>query len=191
MIPHDLSSTPLTFFFLLLLFFNLFLFFCLLQCRASGIAMAHPPYNVKFINTVTHSIAKGNAYIVELTESIDNVQLYDLVNHDQRSSLNYYVHNNYFHDSCGTGGRIIGKGVGGVFDSNVAERFGGFHVYSEQQWLEGALGIRDVVIMNNYVEDARVSAPTHVDVLKNLHNVTCRNNTFVVDGVKTIRLMGC
>ena len=81
--------------------------------------------------------------------------------------------------------------MGGVFDSNVAERFGGFHVYSEQQWLEGVLDIRDVVLMNNDVEDARVSAPTHVDVLKNLHNVTCRNNTFVVDGVKTMRLKGC
>ena len=61
----------------------------------------------------------------------------------------------------------------------------------DSHWLEDALGIRDVVLMNNYVEDARVSAPTHVDVLKNLHNITCRNNTFVVDGVKTMRLKGC
>ena len=27
-----------------------------------------------------------------------------------------------------TGGRIIGKGVGGMFKKYVAERFGGFHV---------------------------------------------------------------
>ena len=31
----------------------------------------------------------------------------------------------------------------------------------DSHWLEGALGIRDVVLMNNDVEDARVSAPTH------------------------------
>ena len=37
------------------------------------------------------------------------------------------------------------------------------------QWLEDALDIRDAVLMNNDVEDARVSAPTHVDVLKNVH----------------------
>ena len=73
----------------------------------------------------------------------------------------------------------------------MAERFGGVHVYSEQIWLEGALGIRDVHLRNNTIVDARVAEPTHVDVLPGLVNVTCAGTTFVVNGVVTRRAQGC
>ena len=75
--------------------------------------------------------------------------------------------------------------------NNTMERFGGVHIYSEQQWLEGALGIRNVVLKNNTVVDARVGQPTHMDVMMGLKNVTCMGNTFVVNGSVTERKNGC
>ena len=85
-----------------------------------------------------------------------------------------------------------GTGGGeGALDSNIAERFGGIHVYSEQEWLEGALGIRDVRITNTAVVDARAADPDHIDVLPGLENITCVNTTFVVDGRTTERAKGC
>lgn len=39
--------------------------------------------------------------------------------------------------------------VGPTLLSNVAERFGGLHVYTEQEWLEGDLGMANVQLENN------------------------------------------
>ena len=72
---------------------------------------------------------------------------------------------------------------------NVAERFGGMHVYSEPEWLEGDLGIRNVRLDSNTIVDG---APAdHIDVFAGLSNITCTNNTFVRQGNRTTRPSGC
>ena len=39
------------------------------------------------------------------------------------------------------------------YTNNVAERFGGLHISTEQEWLEGDLGIRNVFLKNNTFVD--------------------------------------
>ena len=89
---------------------------------------------------------------------------------------------------------MIAKAMGGVYSDNVAERFGGYHVYSEQEWLEGPLGTRDVHLENNLIKDRYVTAGnrTHIDVMKGLFNITCQNTTFLRTGQPSVsRASGC
>ena len=163
------------------------------ECRGAAKPMMQPPYNVQFVGTVAASLARAQVYVVNFTAPgvPARVGRFDLVNFERRSGAHFEVRGNKFHDSCGSGGRIIGKSINGSLRDNVAARFGGFHVYSEQQWLEGALGIRNVALVNNTVVDARVGDPTHIDVLKGLVNITCEDTVFTVGGVTTNRAVGC
>lgn len=69
---------------------------------------------------------------------------YNLANFGRRSGANSLLQRNHFHDSCGSGGRVILKALNASFIGNTVERSGGVHVYSEQEWLEGDLGIRNM-----------------------------------------------
>lgn len=161
------------------------------ECRLSGHTMEGPPYNVSFINTILQEIASSSIYVVNLTTPI-SVAKFSLVNHDRMSGAGFAVLRNYMHDSAGSGGRVIGKSMNGTIAGNVFARFGGVHVYSEQEWLEGALGIHNVHLENNTIVDARgVPDPTHVDVMSGLSNITCVDTSFVVDGIMENRLVGC
>lgn len=71
---------------------------------------------------------------------------YNLANFDRRSGANSLLQRNHFHDSCGSGGRVILKALNASFIGNTVERSGGVHVYSEQEWLEGDLGIRNMCV---------------------------------------------
>ena len=62
--------------------------------------------------------------------------------------------------------------------------------YEEPEWLEGELGLRDVLVAGNTIVDP-VSESTHVDVMRGLTNISCFNNTFIVHGAKTVRSSGC
>jgi hypothetical protein len=167
------------------------------ECHGAATAMASPPYNVTFIPSVAEQLSNVKVYIIEFKRKAVDVDMtilpgmYNLINFERRSGSNFIVRRNYFHDSVGTGGRIIAKAIGGLFNDNLVERFGGIHVFSEQVWLEGALDIRNVELTNNTVVDARVPNPNHVDVLKGLVNITCQNMTFIVDGVVLKRANGC
>lgn len=161
------------------------------ECEAAGTAMQSDPYDVKLVSTVAANLHKAAIYVVNFTQPMSAVKKYDLANFEQRSGAHFAVRRNHFHDSCGTGGRIIGKAINGTLQDNVAERFGGVHIYSEQQWLEGALGIRNVALINNTIVEARGGDPTHVDVMEGLHNISCRVTTFVSGGVTTHRANEC
>lgn len=62
--------------------------------------------------------------------------------------------------------------------------------YEEPEWLEGELGLRDVLVDGNTIIDP-VSESNHVDVMRGLTNITCTDNTFIVHGTKTVRPSGC
>ena len=92
---------------------------------------------------------------------------------------------NYFHDSCGSGGRILLKSRNATFERNVAES--GIHITTEQEWLEGDLGIGNIVLDSNFIED-QDGFLTHIDVMPGLVNVTsCGNTSFVEHGKATHR----
>jgi hypothetical protein len=117
---------------------------------------------------------------------------FNLIGVEQTSGANAVVRGNHVHDACGSGGRIILKTRNSTFTGNVAERFGGLHVYTEQEWLEGDLGLANVRLENNtFVDQYGVASPAHVDVMTGLPNITCTHNTFVVHGKSTFRASGC
>ena len=82
------------------------------------------------------------------------------------------------------------KSRNATFEGNVAERFGGVHVYTEQEWLEGDLGISNIALRDNVIED-QIGFSRHVDVMEGVPNVSCANTTFVERGVRTKRRTGC
>ena len=45
------------------------------------------------------------------------------------------------------------KALNLTYTDNIVERAGGLHIYSEQEWLEGDLGIANVVVRNTTVVD--------------------------------------
>lgn len=160
------------------------------ECREIGKVIENSPYNVSLISTVAAEIAKAQVYIVNFSAPLTKVSRYNLVNFEERSGSEFIVRNNHFHDSCGSGGRVITKSINGSIVNNVFSRFGGVHIYSEQVWLEGALGIRNIYAGDNIIINAR-SNTTHIDVLPELRNITCINNSFVSDNATIQRLSGC
>jgi hypothetical protein len=168
-------------------------------CRGVAGAMQNPPYNATLIVSIDDTVP---LYRVEFTARLAPAVTktrYNLANYEQRMGSHALVQRNHFHDSCGSGGRIIAKAMDGVYASNVAERFGGFHVYSEQEWLEGPLGTKNVHLANNtFVDDFTQAArpgphyEPHIDVMQDLANITCDDTSFVgAQGKRTFRAHGC
>ena len=164
------------------------------QCHGVGEAMQQPPYSADLIGVVASSLKHAAVFRVDFARPLPDAvaaSLYNLANFELRGGANFVLSRNHFHDSCGSGGRIIAKAVNGTLIDNIAERFGGIHVYTEQIWLEGALGIRNVHLVNNTIVDAHIAEPTSIDVMPGLKNITCLNTTFVVRGAVTRRSAGC
>jgi hypothetical protein len=160
------------------------------ECRAASTAMQQPPYNAFLVvNTNAARIYKVDFPAGSLAPAITASQ-YNLANFERRSGAGAVVERNFFHDACGSGGRIIAKALNGTYTDNTAERFGGFHVYSEPEWFEGDLGIKNVYLRNNTFVDQRGEG-THIDVMKGLVNITCVGTTFVEEGETTHRASGC
>lgn len=72
----------------------------------------------------------------------------------------------------------------------MAERFGGLHIYTEQEWLEGDLVMANVYLDNNTFVD-QVGYATNVDVMEGIPNVTCLETTFVEHKNRTVLPAGC
>jgi hypothetical protein len=160
------------------------------ECQGASAAMGKAPYNTWLIV----STANSPVYVVDFEAPyVDPVVVqshYNLVSVDESLCANAVVRRNHFHDSCGSGGRILLKSRNATFEGNVAARFGGVHVYTEQEWLEGDLGISNIALRDNVIEDQIGFAP-HFDVMAGVPNVSCANSTFVERGVRTERAEGC
>jgi hypothetical protein len=110
----------------------------------------------------------------------------------RRSSVGAVVRGCHFHDGAQRMGIIGASGM--VVDSNMfgPSLNGGLHVESEVWALEGDMGVTSVSISNNLiVVDRPSSACGGIDVMTGLQNVSCRNNTFVVDGVRRTLASTC
>ena len=115
----------------------------------------------------------------------------NLANFERRSSAGAVVRNNHFHDGFSRMGLL--KAIGLAYHGNLVERAHRLHVYNEQEWLEGDLGLRDVILTNNtIVYGSEPAQPMHVVVAPGLPNITCTNTTFrLANGTTTSRAAGC
>ena len=112
--------------------------------------MQAPPYNASL---VIHSLPKSLHQVTFKTAVPPAVVAtrYNLAQWDSRSSAGAVVQRNYFHDGFSRMGLLKAGNL--TYTDNVCERAGGLHVTSEQEWLEGALGIAGVTLRNVTVAD--------------------------------------
>lgn len=157
------------------------------ECSGIEGAMSRPPYSATFANNI---FKRARVYRVTFLAPLDPAIVasrYNLANFERRSAVNAKVRRNHFHDAAGSGGRILAKAFNFTFEDNVVERFGGLHVENEQNWMEGALGIRNVYFRNNTVVDDS----QHITVMSGVANVTCVDTTYVSHGSTTHEATGC
>jgi hypothetical protein len=159
------------------------------QCDGAAAAMAAPPYSAHLVVSLQGSPVYRVRFAAPLPPAVAATR-FNLVTLERQSGGGALIRNSSFHDSCGTGGRIILKARNATYEGNVAARFGGLHIYTEQEWLEGDLGLGGVALRNNTFVDQRGGA-VHVDVMAGLPGVTCSGTTFVECGNVTMRASGC
>jgi hypothetical protein len=161
-------------------------------CSAKPVidAMEAPPHNAHLVikgfpatlYRVKLQLQAGSAHEPEVLHPRLHGQpplAYDLnlANFERRSSAGAIVRNNHFHDGFSRMGLL--KAIGLTYEGNVVERAHGLHVYNEQVWLEGDLGLRDVALANNtIVYGSEPDQHMHVDVAPGLQNITCRDTHF-------------
>ena len=161
------------------------------ECHAAAAAMQQPPYNAHLIVNVQHSPVYRIDFMEPLPAAVTATK-FNLVSLERQSGADAVLRGNNFHDSCGSGGRIILKTRNATYVDNIAARFGGLHVYTEQEWLEGDLGLRNVHLKNNtFIDTHGTPSPIHVDVMQGLENVTCQDTTYVIGKNTTTRSRGC
>ena len=111
---------------------------------------------------------------------------YNLVSFPRMNSANAIVRRNHFHDSAGSGGRLLLQTPGLQLADNVFERFGGLFIWAgEQIYMGGALGLQNVSLSNTTIADGAVQ------ICKGLRDVSCRDTTFVTNGHSTHQGEGC
>ena len=117
---------------------------------------------------------------------------YSLVNFEGRSGAGASLRRNYFHDAGGSGGRVLLKVPNSTYAGNVAAGGAGVYVQEQQEWLEGGLGIENVRLESNVIQGCAQALTGHVHVMQGLHNITCRNTTFIGEnGSTALRNTGC
>ena len=150
-------------------------------CKAAAGAMLLPPYSAKLIV----SLDKATAYRIRFEQPLPPaVAECQLATFPKRASSGAVIKNNRFHDSCGTGGRVLIKASHTTVEGNTMNDFGIFTVTSEQEWLEGSLGLRNISIESNVLDG-------HPHIMPGIVGVTCVNNTFIENGTARHVTGGC
>jgi len=163
----------------------------LARCADAWSEMQAPPYSAKII---IRQWPKKGVFAVRFTAALPAAvgsPRYNLANFEQRSAAGAVVRNTHFHDGFSRMGLL--KAINLTYENNVVERAHGLHVYSEQEWMEGDLGIRHVTLRNNtIVYGSEPSQTAHVDVMAGLQDVRCFDTTFVLgNGSRVERAQGC
>lgn len=158
------------------------------KCRQLEQAMEKPPFSVGFVSPGMY--AHAAVYRVDFTEPLAAAIVatdYNLASFPRMSSAGGIIRRGHFHDSCGSGGRMLLQTPSLAVSSNVVERFGGAFIWAgEEIYLGGTLGMHDVSLVNNTIERG------HLYVTPGLHNVTCTATTFIVaPGNVTHQPKGC
>ena len=143
------------------------------QARQSENVMNNPPYNAKFIPNYTETLV---VYYVRFKNKLNvNITAYwSLVQYDLNNGA--IIENNYFYN--GYSGICKLKSSNSIFRNNRAEyTHSGVMVAAEQSWMEGNLGLRNIIVENNVIIGCAVNK-TKVIVVPSVDvNVTVINNT--------------
>ena len=157
------------------------------ECAEVPSLMQEPPYNANLLGI---TVPTDYLFVVHFDAPVSSIVsnasfVFNLVNDEQHSAVHALVANNHFHD--GFSRMALLKSIACTYTGNTVERARGVHVYSEQSWLEGALGIRDTIIENNTIVDDLSGS---IDVMVGLGNITCDDNVFIEQGERKV-VSGC
>ena len=155
------------------------------ECRQLQKSMEAPPYNAQFVNP--GMFAGATVFRVTLTQPLSPaITAFNLVSFPRMNSANAVVRRNHFHDSAGSGGRLLLQTPGLHMADNVFERFGGLFIWAgEQIYMGGALGLHNVSLSNTTIADGAIQ------ICAGLRDVVCRDTTFVTEGHSTHQGKGC
>ena len=168
------------------------------ECSQAFVEMQKPPYNAPMvlpaIPNIVYKIQFQDAVPTEATAT-----KYNLGNFDNRSSAGSVVINNHFHDGFSRMGLL--KAVDLTYKNNIVERANGLYIDSEQEWLEGDLGLHNITVINNTIVDPTVcgvqnlnatecfkSNSNFLQVQHGLFNLTCIENTLVSNGKEKVEV---
>ena len=145
------------------------------QAKQSESIMNNPPYNARFIPNYTGSVVVY--YVVFKNKLNINITAYwSLVQFDLNNAA--IIENNYFYN--GYAGVCKLKSKNSVFQNNQAQyTHSGIMIAAEQTWMEGNLGLRDILVANNVVIGCDVNETNAIVVPSVDQNVTVVNNTII------------
>ena len=163
----------------------------LARCADAWAEMQQPPYSARII---INQWPKTGVFAVRFTEQLPTAvgsPRYNLANFEQRSAAGAVVRRTHFHDGFSRMGLL--KAINLTYEHNLVERAHGLHIYSEQEWLEGDLGIRNVTLRNNTIVFGSEPTQTpHVDVMAGLQDIRCFDTSFMLgNGTRVERADGC
>lgn len=162
------------------------------ECKQSYKNMMAPPYNASLVLKSLSHIVHRVTFTAPLPAAVTATR-YNLAQVESRSGAGAVVSRNHFHDGFSRMGLL--KALNMTYTDNIVERAGGVHIFSEQEWLEGDLGISNVLFNNNTIIDPTpcgmqkltaaecLQVPGHfVTVMRGLKNISCNRNTFIAKG---------
>ena len=133
--------------------------------------MQKPPYNAHWNINWADSVV---VYKIGFEEKLNaNVSKYQLIEYDLNEGAK--IINNHFHSTFCTLMKMKSKNA--VISGNVFEYGSGVHIVPEQAWLEGELGLNDIIIENNVFVGCGDQKEC-VTISDTSHNITLKNNTF-------------
>ena len=170
----------------------------LAECAQTYDLMQAPPFNASL---VLHSLPK-TVHRLTFSEPIPAAAVatrFNLAQWDSRSSSGAVVARNYFHDGFSRMGLLKADNM--TYINNTCARAGGLHIYAEQEWLEGDLGLSGITLVNNTVIDPTschtlnastcLSGPSHfIQVMTGLKGISCSGNWFQAQGKSQVATDG-
>ena len=142
------------------------------QAKDAYTDLTKPPYNApKWLTNWQNSVS---VYMIGFKDKLDdNVSKYQLIEYDLNQGA--VIINNHFHSTFSTLMKM--KSKKSIVRNNVFEYGNGMHIVPEQQWLEGELGLDNIIIEDNIFVGCGNETEC-ITISDTSHNITLSNNTF-------------
>eukprot|EP01084_Bolivina_argentea_P098272 176623_1 len=143
------------------------------QARDSENVLESPPYNAHFIVNYTDLV---KVYYVKFKNKLEkNITGYwALVEIDLNN--NALIENNICYNGYSSVVKI--KSNGAIVQNNYAySTHGGMQLKASQNWLEGELGLKNIIVRNNIFYGCDINENNAIIVQKGSKNITLFNNT--------------
>eukprot|EP01084_Bolivina_argentea_P290145 498330_1 len=141
------------------------------EAKQSYYTMEQAPYNCKWATNWSNSVV---VYMITFEQKLNmNVTQYMLIEYDLNQGAK--ITNNHFYSGLVTFIKL--KSKNSIVENNIFEYAHGIHIAAEQSWLEGELGLDNIIIADNTFIGS--GSQSQAIVIQNTaHNVTLYNNTF-------------